>query len=112
MQLVSSCIGVSIRQEEIVDCRRLGRKHDGKPRAIILKLTNLAKKQNIYNKKKMLRGTNICIKEDLTDTKLKLMEAAIEATSLRSVWSHMRTVYVLKDNNKIVIRSNEDIAKL
>nr|CAI5853485.1 unnamed protein product [Callosobruchus analis] len=46
MQLVSSSIGVSIKQEDIVDCRRLGRKREGKPRAIILKLTNLAKKQN------------------------------------------------------------------
>nr|CAI5818435.1 unnamed protein product [Callosobruchus analis] len=112
MQLVSSRIGVSIKQEDIVDCRRLGRKREGKPRAIILKLTNLAKKQSIYNKKKMLSGTNICIKEDMIETKVKLMEAEIEKTSLRRVWSHMGTVYVLKDNNKIVIRSNADIAKL
>nr|CAH7749704.1 unnamed protein product [Callosobruchus chinensis] len=112
IHLVSSRLGMSIKQEEILDCRRLGRKRDGKPRGIILKLTTLTKKQNIYNKKKMLRGTNICIKEDLTESKLKLMEAAIEKTSLRSVWSYLGNVYVLKNNNKIVIRSQEDIAKI
>ncbi|CAH1995676.1 unnamed protein product [Acanthoscelides obtectus] len=42
-------------------------------------------KQSIYNKKKSLKGFNICIKEN----RLKLMEAVIEKTSLTSVWSYL-----------------------
>nr|CAI5836129.1 unnamed protein product [Callosobruchus analis] len=35
-------------------------------------------KQNIYSKKKMFKGSGVIVKEDLTDARLKLMEAAVE----------------------------------
>ncbi|CAH1980322.1 unnamed protein product [Acanthoscelides obtectus] len=69
---VNSRMGINIKQEDTLDCRRLGKKQDGKRRGIILKLNGFVMKQNIYNKKNLLKVSNICIK-DLTENRLKLM---------------------------------------
>ncbi|CAH1986722.1 unnamed protein product [Acanthoscelides obtectus] len=112
INMVSSRMGINIKQEGILECRRLGKKRGGKPTGIILKLNGFVMKQNIYNKKKLLKDPNVSINEDLTENRLKLMEAAIEKTSLRSVWSYLGTVYVLKDNKRISITSQDDIDKI
>nr|CAH7754393.1 unnamed protein product [Callosobruchus chinensis] len=54
-------------------------------RGVLLKLSRPLLKQAIYNKKKLLKGSGIVIKEDLTENRMKLLEAAIEKTSLKSV---------------------------
>nr|CAI5832978.1 unnamed protein product [Callosobruchus analis] len=83
-----------------------------RPRGILLKLTSILKKQEIFNKKKNLKGSGIVLEEDLTDHRLKLMEEAVEKTSLKSVWSYNGRVYVMKDGKKINIRNRKDLDKL
>nr|CAI5854777.1 unnamed protein product [Callosobruchus analis] len=65
--------------------------------------------QNIFNNKKMLKGSGIVVKEDLTDNRLKLMQAAIEKISLKGVWSYNGTIYVMKDNRRISIKNKDDL---
>nr|CAI5849925.1 unnamed protein product [Callosobruchus analis] len=60
----------------------------------------------------MLKGSGMVIKEDLTESRLKLMEAAIEKTSLKKVWSFNGTIYVMKDNQRISVKNKDDLAKL
>nr|CAI5843484.1 unnamed protein product [Callosobruchus analis] len=69
-------------------------------------------RRNIYSKKKMLKGSGVVIKEDLSDYRLKLMDAAIEKISLRRVWSFNGNIFVLHNNKKMRIKSKEDLAKL
>nr|CAI5868559.1 unnamed protein product [Callosobruchus analis] len=59
----------------------------------------------------MLKGSGVVIKEDLTEYRLKLLDTAIEKTSPRRVWSFNRNISVLH-NNKMCIKSKEDLAKL
>nr|CAH7716230.1 unnamed protein product [Callosobruchus chinensis] len=83
-------------------------------RGVLLKLSRPSLKQAIYNKKKLLKGSGIVIKEDLTENRMKLLEAAIrvEKTSLKSVWSYNGRVCVLKDNKKVFINDKDDLNKI
>nr|CAH7721622.1 unnamed protein product [Callosobruchus chinensis] len=60
----------------------------------------------------MLKGSGIVFKEDLTDNRLKLMEAAIERASLKGVWSYNGTIYVMKDNRRISIKNKDDLTMI
>nr|CAI5847105.1 unnamed protein product [Callosobruchus analis] len=110
--IIKSHLGVTIDHNEILSCTRIGKKVNNKPRGILLKLTNIHKKQDIFNKKKNFKRTGIVIKEDLTDLRLKIMEAAIEKTSLKGVWTYNGRVFVLKDGKKIMIKSKKDLDRL
>nr|CAH7749740.1 unnamed protein product [Callosobruchus chinensis] len=82
-------------------------------RGVLLKLSRPSLKQAIYNKKKLLKGSGIVIKEDLTENRMKLLEAAIEKTSLKSDGRIMlKYVCVLKDNKKVFINDKDDLNKI
>nr|CAI5838144.1 unnamed protein product [Callosobruchus analis] len=110
INIIKSHLGVTVDNNEIL-CVRIGKKVNNKPRGILLKLSSIHRKQDIFNKKNF-KGTCIVIKEDLTDQRLKMMEAAIEKTSLKCVWTYNGHVFVLKDGKKIMIKSKEDLDRL
>lgn len=109
---LESNLAIKISREDIVTCSRIGKNVADRPRCILLSLANLNIKQKILNKKKLFKGTGIVVKEDLTEKRLKLMEAAIKKTSLRDVWSYNGLIYVSKDNKKIPVRTPNDLNKL
>nr|CAI5849926.1 unnamed protein product [Callosobruchus analis] len=113
IQIFNSRLGTKLVTEDIVTCTRIGkRQQNTRPRGILVKFAKLSTRQNLYNKKKMLKGSGMVIKEDLTESRLKLMEAAIEKTSLKKVWSFNGTIYVMKDNQRISVKNKDDLAKL
>nr|CAH7738398.1 unnamed protein product [Callosobruchus chinensis] len=83
-----------------------------KPRGILMRLTSIHKKQEIFNKKKNLKDSGMVLKEDLTDHRLKLMEAAVEKTALRNVWSYNGRIFVMTNGKKINIKNKKDLDKL
>nr|CAI5840337.1 unnamed protein product [Callosobruchus analis] len=108
---MESYLGIKLR-DEIIACYRIGKKNLNNSRAILLKLSNNHIKQEIYNTKKKLKGSGIIIKEDLTENRLRMMEAAIDKTTLRSVWSYEGTVYALKNGKRFAIRGDSDLLGL
>nr|CAH7743111.1 unnamed protein product [Callosobruchus chinensis] len=96
IHLFETHLGTKLNLDDIVFCTRFGKKQDSYSRGILLKLAKIGIKQNIYSKEKMFKGSGVIVKEDLTDARLKLMDAAIEKTSLRSVWSHHGTIIAMK----------------
>nr|CAI5861114.1 unnamed protein product [Callosobruchus analis] len=56
IQLINSNPGITIKHEGILECRRIGKKSDLKPRCVLIKLANASVKLSIYNKK-MLKGS-------------------------------------------------------
>nr|CAI5823233.1 unnamed protein product [Callosobruchus analis]CAI5826486.1 unnamed protein product [Callosobruchus analis]CAI5861510.1 unnamed protein product [Callosobruchus analis] len=112
IHLFETHLNIKLNLDDIVFCTRFGKKQDGHSRGILLKLAKVGMKQNIYSKKKMFKGSGVIVKEDLTDARLKLMEAAIEKTSLRSVWSHHGTIMAMKGNHRVTIKTKEDLCKL
>nr|CAI5865911.1 unnamed protein product [Callosobruchus analis] len=107
IRLFDSKLGIQIKMEDIVFCKRIGKMRQGKTRGILLKLANTKLKQRVYNS-----GTGVVMKEDLTENKMKLMEAAIEKTSLRDVWSSMGNVFAMKNNVRHLIDSKAALDNL
>nr|CAI5842944.1 unnamed protein product [Callosobruchus analis] len=112
IRLFDSKLDIQIKMEDIVFCKRIGKMRQGKTRGILLKLANTKLKQRVYNSKKRLKGTGVVMKEDLTENKMKLMEAAIEKTSLRDVWSSMGNVFAMKNNVRHLIDSKAALDNL
>nr|CAH7724987.1 unnamed protein product [Callosobruchus chinensis] len=111
-ELFQSKMGIRANNEDILSCTRIGKKAGNKTRGILLELANISLKNKIYEKKKLLKGSGVVIKEDLTGNLLKLMELAIEKNSLRNVWSHRGNVYVYKNNKRHLISCESDLNKL
>nr|CAI5845904.1 unnamed protein product [Callosobruchus analis]CAI5862106.1 unnamed protein product [Callosobruchus analis] len=111
-QLLESKLGIKISHGDIISCNRIGKRAPNKVRSILVQFSIPSLKRSIYNKKKSLKGSGIVIKEDLTDRRLKLMEAAIEKCSLRSVWSFMGDIFVLHNNKRVPIKCEDDLNKL
>nr|CAI5826525.1 unnamed protein product [Callosobruchus analis] len=104
-----SKLDVPIEKEEVVACSRIGKRLNHRSRSVLIKLENVNSKQCIYKNKRRLKGSGIVIKEDLTEKRLKLMEVAVERTSLRQVWSFNGSIYVLHMGKRHLIRKIKDL---
>nr|CAH7735730.1 unnamed protein product [Callosobruchus chinensis] len=109
IRLCNSKLDVPIEKEDIVVCSRIGKKLSNRPRSILLKLAHVNSKQRIYKNKSRLKGSGIVIKEDLSEKRLKLMQVAIEKTSLKQVWSFNGSIYVLHRDKRHVIKNIGDV---
>nr|CAH7762135.1 unnamed protein product [Callosobruchus chinensis] len=108
-ELFQMKMGIRTNNEDILSCTRIGKKAGNKTRGILLELANIAWKHKIYDKKKLLKGSGVVFKEDLTGNRLKLMELAIEKNSPRHVWSYKGNVYVYKRH---LIGCEPDLSKI
>lgn len=72
---------------------RVGQQSHGRPRHIVVTFSNTSAKNSIYNKKKMLKGSGVVMKEDLTMERLKIVRTASEKYGFKGVWTFNGTVY-------------------
>ncbi|CAG9819036.1 unnamed protein product [Phaedon cochleariae] len=100
MAFLNTKMNTNIMPTDIETCHRIGKRTNGKTRGVFLKLKDWHAKNTIFRNKKLLKGTNVVIKEDLTLIRLKLMDEAIGKLDLKSVWT---------DNGKIIIKRNNQI---
>nr|CAH7748211.1 unnamed protein product [Callosobruchus chinensis] len=113
IRAIKSHLGVTVDHNEILLCTRFGKIKINNSRGILLKLTNIKKKQEIFNKKENFKGTGIVVKEDLTDHRVELVEAAVEKTSLGNVWTYYNgRVFVMNDGKETNIRNKKDLDRL
>nr|CAH7742037.1 unnamed protein product [Callosobruchus chinensis] len=102
--MIHSHLGITMKNDDILDCRRIGRKQVAKLRGVTLKLAIY-----VYNKKKTLKGSRIIIIDYISEGRVKVMEYTIEKTSLKDLWSYMGDIYVTKDNKNIIVKSKVDV---
>nr|CAI5852341.1 unnamed protein product [Callosobruchus analis] len=112
MKVCDRHLGIKLSDRDILTCYRNGKKTNNKHRGVLVRFHSINTKQLIYDKKKLLKDTGLVIKEDLTEKRVKLMEAAVDKTSLKRVWSYHGNIYVLKDNKRTCIKSDTDLEKL
>nr|CAI5854853.1 unnamed protein product [Callosobruchus analis] len=91
VQLFRSKLLPDFNENDLISCIRIGKKIGQRNRSV-----------RVYNQKRKLKGTGIVVKEDLTYEKLRLMQATIEKTSLKGVWSY-RGHIVLSNNYAIIV---------
>ncbi|KPJ18566.1 hypothetical protein RR48_07290 [Papilio machaon] len=63
INLISRYLGIKLDRKEIQEIRKIG-KNTEKPRPIVVTLTTVGKKIEIFKQKKLLKDTNYYIKED------------------------------------------------
>ncbi|CAH1173959.1 unnamed protein product [Phaedon cochleariae] len=106
MTLLNSKLNCNIKDQDIELCYRIGKTDNStntkKARGILLKLKDYEIRQTIYHAKKMLKGTGVIIREDLTKIRMELMTMAIERTSVKNVWTEAGKIFV-NVNGKIHI---------
>nr|CAI5822845.1 unnamed protein product [Callosobruchus analis] len=112
INILNSQFGITVKNNDLLSCTRIGKQVNNRTRGILLKLSSLSVKLEIYKKKKLLKGTGVVIKEDLTDNRLKLMDAAVEKTSFRNVWSYNGSICALKGGKRVAIRNKGDVDNL
>nr|CAI5829809.1 unnamed protein product [Callosobruchus analis] len=102
-QIFKDKMKVDINRSEITAAYRVGRQNGNKPRHILVSFKDNCIKMAAYNKKKMLKGSKIIIKEDLTIPRLKVVKNASEKYGFKNVW----TV-----NGHIFARSDKGVEKI
>lgn len=88
-----SILGVSLEARDIESSHRVGKAplpdDEGrvKPRAILVRFANYRHRRLVFERKKILRGTYINIKEDLTSHRLDLLKKAEGIYGSKNVWT-------------------------
>ena len=79
---------------------------------VIVKFLRRTQRNEVYAKKRALKGKGMVITESLTRRRLQLVEAAREAFGWSSVWTFKGDVYSLVKGKKQVIRHINDIVQI
>lgn len=112
IQLIKDKMMVNLKPEDIEFCYRIGTEGSKKRRGIYLKFSSLSLRQAIYGKKNTLKGTGIVIKEDLTKSRLALVNKLSDKLGLKNVWTQNGKIFVFLDKKVHSIRNLDDINKI
>lgn len=81
-----------ISHTQIVNVYRVG-KNTGSPRHVLVTFQDNATKMKVYSNKRLLKGTSLIIKEDLTVYRLNKMKSVSEEYGFKNVWSVNGTIF-------------------
>ncbi|KAG5872400.1 hypothetical protein JTB14_017421 [Gonioctena quinquepunctata] len=84
--------------DEIVSAYRVGKNYNGCPRHLVVASNGVNMKNIIYRKKKLLKGSGIVIKEDLTVERLKLVKEASNKYDFKNVWTFNGVIFIKSEN--------------
>ena len=79
---------------------------------VIVKFIRKTQKNEVYRKKRLLKGTKMIITESLTKRRLQLLEKARLEFKQCPVWSWKGEIFVFHNNKKKVIDDFIDITKI
>ena len=82
---------------------------NSKPRPLIIKFSNFAKRQEVFKSKKYLKGRPYVITENLTKSRYELLQAAVKKLGKGNVWTNEGHI-LTKFGNKI--KSIKEISDL
>lgn len=105
-------LGAQIERADIREVNRIGKNMENRDRPIIVKFMKESSKNEVFYKKKQLKGTGITMREDLTKARLDLIKVAIEQFESKNVWTQGGRVFVFAQNRKHVVNNIEDINNL
>jgi len=94
---VAQRIKVDIDRNQIDRSHRIG-KPGPNPRPIIVKFVGYSPRRAMFMAKKILKGSGITIREDLTQQRLALLRRAAESYSEENVWTYDGAIMVKVGN--------------
>lgn len=90
-------LNIDIKEEDIKRCHRISAKNaDNKrhrPRAILVRFVSESKRMLVLKNKRALKSTNIHIQEDLTKSRLALLDKAIKKYTHKNAWCRNGIIY-------------------
>lgn len=112
ISLFAEKLQVNLKNEDIEDSFRTGQRENDKNRQILVKFTNGTVRNEVYRRKKQLKGTRITIREDLTRARRELLKLAIGEFQKENVWTQSGIIYVFFNNKKHKIFNVNDMNAL
>lgn len=112
INLIQNKLNITIDPGEIDMCYRVGTNTEEKVRPILVKFKSNEVRNEIFYKKKTLKGTRITIREDLTKNRVKLVKIAVEKFGAKNVWTNGGKIIIHHANKKNIIRNIENILSL
>lgn len=112
IDLLNTKMSIALNENDVTVCYRIGKKEGNKARGIFLQLKNHELRQEIYRRKKFMKGTGIVIREDLTRLRVELLTKTIEKTSIKNVWTDLGNILVNHHNKLYIIKSKNDYDKI
>ena len=105
-----------ISRYEIGRTHRLGPKHQGKKRPIIVRFISNRQKELVYANKKKLKGTKLLITENLTKQRYDLLKSCWDDFGRENVWTYDCRIYISTGNvnqygrkERLVVTRKEDL---
>jgi len=113
LEFFNKKLKVNIKDQHIKKCHRVLSKNPGdKPPAILVTFHSDAERKAVLSSRKMLKSTNIQIKEDLTKTRLMLLSAAVNRFSFKNAWCLNGVVYVKCQSGVHRVNNSEELENL
>lgn len=86
---------------------------NGRPHSIIIKFASYNARQAVFSNRTKLKGTNVYVHEDLTAYRQQLLRKVRQSPDVARTWTNDgRIKALLKNNEKVSIRSEKDLEKL
>ncbi|XP_022814837.1 uncharacterized protein LOC111358070 [Spodoptera litura] len=112
VQVVKDRLKLDIKPSDIKRCHRMGRVSQ-KARPILLKLHDVALRDNIWRGKTKCKGSGVTISEFLTKIRHNTFMAARERFGVNQCWTREGTIYVLDSKGaRHRVTSMDDLEKI
>lgn len=93
IDLIRNKLKINMGQDQMAAVYRVGQSAENKTRHTVVAFTNNKIKLEVYKKKRLLKGTGVVIKEDLTACRLKMVQIASENYGYKNVWTINGCIY-------------------
>lgn len=99
---------------DIKKCQRVSAKKPSpdRPPAVLVEFANVNIRSEVFSRKKCLINSGISIKEDLTQYRLKLLNAAVSKFTIKNAWCLHGNIYIRSAGVVHRIRDESDIQRL
>lgn len=114
IKTINSRMKLNLVTEDIEECYRSGYNTGGRKEAgdIILKLREYKVKKVITENRKLLKGTQIVIAEDLPKHQYTILKAAVKELGKNKVWVMNGEIYSKIQGKRVKIKTMDDVEKL
>ena len=86
---MSEELDIEIKENDWDRAHRIGNRNwqDGKPQAIVVKVTHYAIRNKIYSNKEKCKGKHLLMTESLTSRRYNLLKEAQEKYGVKNAWT-------------------------
>lgn len=106
-------LNMGLGQQDIDIAHRIGRFSTEGNRPIICRFVSRANTLRSIKRRRALKGTQLVIREDLTQKNIKLLEKTSAVTGVKTAWSDQGKVYALMgDGRRMEVTHTTDLSSL